>query len=335
VAPNQILCSRHLLLGAESLTVKVPGGRAVEARVIGEDATNDLALLESAAGFSGFPPEWAEQPLGSSEPLVIAGYAEGRHLLRVEGRVAAVEVALPTSGTELLALAAVDASVFPGMSGGPVLDVSGRTAGVLVGREVFEPSSIAYVLPAARVRDSLQRMVHDGCAGRLSFLLFGIDLAEGFLVERTTSDTPAEFRVGDVVLSVDGMAVGVEARRPFVGMLQAKRHRLRIHRLGSTLDIEATPQREPPTCPQMQRVNWTFKDMPGGAMATSAPAAALDQDGAQLLGVTVVRATGLADPTAAQLQALMNDAQRGPVTWVVLQGTGEVAYRIPEPAIAF
>jgi hypothetical protein len=61
----------------------------------------------------------------------------------------------------------------------------------------------------------------------------------------------------------------------------------------------------------------------------------LDQDGAQLLGATVVRATGLPNPTAAQLQALLNDPERGAVTLVVLEGTGEVAVRIPEPALAF
>ncbi len=171
----------------EVLAVALPGGessRIVEAKVVALRRDTDLAVLELAAPL---PPSIAPLRLSNNRPpegaeVVLMGFpigsALGLHVASHRGIVAAiVPMAIPlptTSGLEArnvqalrnapIELLQLDATAYPGNSGGPVIEVS---TGLVVGvvsmalvkgtREsaIGAPSGISYAVPVQQLTGML------------------------------------------------------------------------------------------------------------------------------------------------------------------------------------
>ena len=128
VAPNRVVTNNHVVNGCtKDIQVRYPNGEAYTATISGQDATNDLVLLDtempnlSVASFRF-------QPL-LGEAVATYGFPYSGILSPnfTSGDIAALSG--PKGDTRFLQ---TSTPIQPGNSGGPLLDSSGRVIGVVV-----------------------------------------------------------------------------------------------------------------------------------------------------------------------------------------------------------
>ena len=171
VKPNGVIVTNaHVVAGATKISVAMRDGQTYDAKLVGMDELNDLAVLRIAASNLPVAPigsstglaigEWAiaiGNPfgflLGNTEPSVTAGVisATGRNLVQQEQNDG------PGAYIDMLQ---TDASINPGNSGGPLVNAVGEVIGV--NTSIFSPSGgsigLGFAIPinrAMRVADDL------------------------------------------------------------------------------------------------------------------------------------------------------------------------------------
>ncbi|HEX7248574.1 MAG TPA: trypsin-like peptidase domain-containing protein [Actinomycetota bacterium] len=238
-----IVTNCHVVEGGSRLTVFLSDAERTEyeARLIGADCLNDLAVLDIDA--QGLPTV----PLGDSDGLrlgqrvVALGYAlglEGGPTVTsgiVSSLDRTIEVPDPNCGScETIqtpqgpipartypSVIQSDAAINPGNSGGPLVDMTGRVVGInSAGTRTAE--NIGFAIKIAFVRDTIMSSIEEPLAptGYLGVsttaitpdLRFqqGVDAETGAYVVGTLADGPADdvgIGQGDVIVAVDGQAV--------------------------------------------------------------------------------------------------------------------------------
>jgi len=107
-----------------------------------------------------------------------------------------------------------DASISPGNSGGPLVDLAGRVVGVNTRGNVLG-GDMAFSIPAPIAASVVNALIKDGKVTRSDFgfnvrSLRGTDLIEGVLISGVDRESFAEkagLKPGDLLLSVDGKAI--------------------------------------------------------------------------------------------------------------------------------
>lgn len=228
-----IVTNAHVVMGASRITVALRDGTTYDAKLVGDDDQNDLAVLRISArnlpvvalGTSSnlLVGEWAiaiGNPfgfiLGNTEPSVSVGVisAVGRNITaRSEG------------AGMYLDMIQTDAAINPGNSGGPLVNAAGEVIGV--NSSIYSPSGGSVGLGFAIPIDRTMRIVDDLVThGRLRQPWVGIQLELPELssardavravplVGRIVPGSPAAkagVRTGDVILRAGGKSI----RNPF------------------------------------------------------------------------------------------------------------------------
>jgi S1-C subfamily serine protease len=137
-ASGQVLTNYHVVQGATSIKVTIASsGRTYTATVVGDDQTDDVALLQ-LSGASGLKTATIDDdPVSVGDDVTAVGNAGGTGTLTAaNGSVTSLNESITTSsedGTEgetLHDLIATDADVVAGDSGGPLYDDEGEVIGV-------------------------------------------------------------------------------------------------------------------------------------------------------------------------------------------------------------
>ena len=227
IAGGRIITNQHVVADADVVAVRLQG-RRVRARVVGSDASTDLAILR-------LPPERARGldtlPLGRSadvrpgDTAIAIGNPFGLARTLTAGVVSAVgrRITAP-DGAAIRDAIQTDAAINPGNSGGPLLDGRGRVIGVIAqGRG----DGLSFAVPI----DTLKRISRElERRGNVRRAYLGVSTTDpergpGALVVEAVPDAPAAeagLRDGDVILSVDGrrvdgpddVALAIEDERP-------------------------------------------------------------------------------------------------------------------------
>jgi putative serine protease PepD len=130
-----ILTNDHVIKGATSLTVDASGSskKTVSAKIVGEEANQDLALIEvDPSGLELKPLALASSSSVQVGDTVYAiGTPYGLEETFTKGIVSALhrEIAAP-DGSKISGAIQTDAALNPGNSGGPLLDEQGEVIGV-------------------------------------------------------------------------------------------------------------------------------------------------------------------------------------------------------------
>src|ERR687894_3223865 len=218
-AAGKVLTASHVLEREEDLSVRVGEGRTIEARLIGRDTSNDLAVLEVPELGDGAVAEPAagDARVGQISLAVARPGREG--LIRASfGVVSAVGGALRTGrGARLERYVQTDVTPYPGFSGGPLISAEGAGLGVTAlglarGVGLPVPSEVAWrVARSLEERGSAKR----GYLGILSQPVHlpsaqSAGLGEGrggLLVVGVEDGSPAGkggMLLGDILVSLDG-----------------------------------------------------------------------------------------------------------------------------------
>ncbi|MFM8944527.1 MAG: S1C family serine protease [Actinomycetota bacterium] len=244
-ADGVIVTNWHVVEGAQRLTVTTSGEspERYEARVIGGDATADLAILQVEA------EDLPTVTLGSSEELelgqqvVAIGYAlalEGGPTV-TSGIVSALDrtITVPDAGctecpngTRTYArVIQTDEAINTGNSGGPLLDLAGRVVGInTAGASTAENIGFAIAIDAALPTIRRAETAPSAPVAYLGVVTTDVtpllavqeslEVQAGAYVVGVSAGGPAEdagLRDGDVIVAFDGRAVdGSDALRELI-----------------------------------------------------------------------------------------------------------------------
>ncbi len=130
-----ILTNNHVVSGASSIEVQIGGsqGPLRHATVIGIDASKDLALLKiAAAGLTLHPLTLADSAaVHVGDPAFAIGNPYGYDQTLTVGVVSALDRTIDApNGAAIKDVIQTDAALYPGNSGGPLLNSAGQVIGV-------------------------------------------------------------------------------------------------------------------------------------------------------------------------------------------------------------
>ena len=219
-----VLTNSHVVHGAREIEVAAGDGIRRGARLVGDDADTDLAVLR--VGGDGLPAI----ALGDSRALrvgqlvIAVGSPYGFECTVTAGVVSALGRSLRSGANRLIDnVIQTDAALNPGSSGGPLLDAAGRavgvnTAAILPGQGICFaiPMATAQFVAARLIRDGVIRRARIGVAGQTTrvprALVRHHALASDggvrvMSVEAGGAADRAGLLTGDVVVMVDGSRV--------------------------------------------------------------------------------------------------------------------------------
>jgi S1-C subfamily serine protease len=230
---GQILTNAHVVDGAERIEVtlgNVDSSEPLSARVVGEDASTDMALLEVDAPSDQLHPlalgDSSQLEVGDS--VVAIGNPFGLDRTVTTGIVSALqrEIRAP-NGFTINNVIQTDAAINPGNSGGPLLDADGRVIGINSQIESAGGSGnvgIGFAVPINTAEEVIQQLLSDGKVEHAYLGISGADLtpeladvpnlpeSEGALVQTVVSGGPADkagIKGGDATATIGGQRVRV------------------------------------------------------------------------------------------------------------------------------
>ena len=129
-ADGLIVTSHHVVEQDDNIGIGLPDGREVTATLIGRDPTTDLALLRAQATALK-PAEWVNAEELKVGHLALALGRPGQQIMATLGIVSALSKDWRTpAGGKLDYYLQTDVVMYPGFSGGPLVDVTGKALGV-------------------------------------------------------------------------------------------------------------------------------------------------------------------------------------------------------------
>jgi S1-C subfamily serine protease len=165
---GHIVTNYHVVENAEQLTVTFADGKTYDAKIVGSDPTNDLAVI-SIDGNADLPDPLV---LGDSESLQVGefvlaiGNPFGLQQTLTTGVVSALGrvIQSPTDNRFIGEAIQTDAAINPGNSGGPLLDLSGHVIGV--NSQIISPSGassgVGFAVSASTVARVVPQLISNG-----------------------------------------------------------------------------------------------------------------------------------------------------------------------------
>jgi putative serine protease PepD len=259
-----ILTNFHVVQGAQTISVTLGDRSHYEAKFIGADERNDIALVK-------IDPKDKKLPalaMGDSDTLQVGqrvlaiGNPFGFQSTLTTGVVSALGRTVQTGQTTVIDGAIqTDAAINQGNSGGPLLNTRGEVIGI--NSAIYTPSGttagIGFAIPISTARQIAQDLITEGRVRRASMGVAArvltpavaealrLPVTEGLLLERVNPGGPAEraglrggdrqgilgmSRIvlgGDVVTAIDG--------RPITGQMDLNLA-LNRKRPGDTVKVE-------------------------------------------------------------------------------------------------
>ncbi len=160
VAPNRVLTVAHVVAGGDKVSVDI-GGAAYDAHVVSYDSATDVAVVD-VPSLPAAPLPFADVPAAVGTEALLMGYPGGVSLVVTPVRIVdRIQLDGPdiyrttkTSREVYIISGGPDQVVPHGVSGGPLLDMTGHVLGVAFGSETDEPST-GFALSAAQVEPHL------------------------------------------------------------------------------------------------------------------------------------------------------------------------------------
>ena len=211
-----VVTAHHVVEQEDDIKVGLHDGSVASATLVGRDPTTDVAVLR-ADGASLAPPVWAEPDDVRVGNLALALGRPGLSVMATLGVVSALGERWRTpTGGRIDRYVQTDVAMYPGFSGGPLVDGRGRVLGVntsalLRGMSLVVPRpTLARVVEALLAHGRVRRgylgvgtqvaRLPEGLAGELG-------QETGLLLVSVEPGSPAEkagLLLGDTLVALDG-----------------------------------------------------------------------------------------------------------------------------------
>ncbi|MBK6711905.1 MAG: trypsin-like peptidase domain-containing protein [Chloroflexi bacterium] len=218
-ADGLIVTAHHVVAQDENIQVGLPDGRVVAATLVGRDPSTDTAVLRAAAADLTPLTESNKQELGVGN-LVLALGRPGKTVQATLGIVSALGDGWRTRmGGQIDRYLQTDVVMYPGFSGGPLVDAHGRLAGMNTSALMGGVSLAIPTVTLARVIDALVadgRMKRGYLGVSTQRVKLPTELREqlgqktGLLIVSAEPNSPASaagLTLGDTIVTLDGEKV--------------------------------------------------------------------------------------------------------------------------------
>lgn len=222
-ADGLIVTAHHVVEQDDNIGIGLAGGQSLTASLVGRDPTTDLAVLRAkpAAGLSTLvPPTLAQPDSLRVGHFVLALGRPGQRVMATLGVISALGDSWRTpAGGEVDRYVQTDVVMYPGFSGGPLVDVNGQVVGLNTSALA---RGVSLTLPIPTVQRVVETLLSHGRvrrgylgitaqAARLpAALAEQLDQETGLLIGSVENGGPAEkagLFMGDTVVALDGQAV--------------------------------------------------------------------------------------------------------------------------------
>ena len=282
-ADGYIVTNHHVAGKAVYLEVTMPNREKISAELIGTDPATDIAVIKLKPEQ---PTTFPFAEFGNSDDVKVgdAVLALGSPMALSQsvtlGIVANTEMITPESFGdytftldgenvgELVRWIGHDAAIFPGNSGGPLIDLQGKIIGV---NEIG--MALGGAIPGNLAKQVVDQIIKGGTVRRAyigtSFqpLLKNSEKREGVLVNTVLKGSPAEkagVKPGDVLMSINGTNIQGRFAEDLPGINQlvanleiGKEAALDVVRDGQRQTIKVTPElRKPAFIPETELREW-------------------------------------------------------------------------------
>lgn len=218
---GHILTSDHTIEREEDINIGFGDGRTMSAKLVARDPGTDLALIKVDAT-DLVPASRASDSTVRIGHLVLAIGRPGK-----AGVMASLGIVSATGGPwrtarggQLERFVRTDATLYPGFSGGPLIDATGQLIGI---NSWTLSQGAGFAVPAGTAAQVAEALAHGGI--KRAYLGVGTQMVSlpsavraklgtsqetGLMLIAVESDGPAEksnLMIGDVLLSLDGKAL--------------------------------------------------------------------------------------------------------------------------------
>ena len=257
-----IITNHHVIADAEQIIVKLNDKRELEAKLIGSDASSDIALLKIKV--KNLKPV----KIGNSKKLKVGqwvlaiGSPFGFESTVTAGIVSAIGRSLPNDN--YVPFIQTDVAINPGNSGGPLFNLQGEVVGI--NAQIFSRSGgfmgLSFAIPMDVAENVIEQLKKSGKVSRgwLGVYIqevtnnlaksFGMKKPTGALISKIIPDGPAsksDLKVGDIILKFDGKDITTSSSLPpIVGNTKVgKNVKIEILRNGKKKNIKFKVQELP------------------------------------------------------------------------------------------
>ncbi len=251
---GHVLTNNHVVEGVTNVKVAFYDGTSARAKVIGRDAFQDVAVLtlDLASGqkLPGTLVIGDSSTVRAGDAVIAIGTPLGEFTNTVStGIVGAVNRSLDTgSGYRLPHLLQHDAALYPGNSGGPLLNADGAVIGMNVAKAT-DPTmlgngstNIDFAIDIDAVMNVARQLIDDGQVHRPYLGITGESTDNGLTVQEVTSDGPARdagIKAGDEITKINGVAI--DSDHPLINQLFEHKPgdsvKLTVHHIGNDTEI--------------------------------------------------------------------------------------------------
>lgn len=253
-----IVTCNHAIAGCNKIKIG-QGQKTYDARVVGTDPYNDIALLKADETADFQPIELGDSSKLSTGQFVLAlaNPFNRQQPTATTGIITTPDATLRgLRGTAMENIIATDAKLNPGFSGGPLVDVQGK----LIGINTAYVWSRGIAIPVNKVKTIADRLM-SGRAIKKAYLgivansvaipreiaeQIGLDQGSGvmiFSVERSSPAKKAGLTMGDVIVEFNGKPVTsfYDLPRLLAEDVIGKETKLTIIRREKLLELSVTP----------------------------------------------------------------------------------------------
>lgn len=209
-----VLTNAHVVQRASKINIKLSDNRIYQGRVFAEDSLNDIALVmieDPPSNLTEISCECGAKPM-LGESVIALGNPFGLDSSVTRGVISALDRKFTQEGNIIFSdIIQTDAVVYPGNSGGPLINQSGNMIGMNV---AFHKSAhgISFAIPLPRIEYVIAKWLIPERTDNLSFgLIPDVAVSESgareFIIADVIQSSPAEkagLRKGDIITSIDG-----------------------------------------------------------------------------------------------------------------------------------
>ena len=226
IAPDGLLLTnQHVIAGAERIEIALEDGRRMSARVLGEDASTDLAVLRANSSERLPAAEFEDSKRVRAGQLAIAiGNPLGFSSTVTAGVVSATGRSLRSrTGTLIDDVIQTDAALNPGNSGGALVSSRGKVMGINTAM-IMGAQGICFAVASNTALLVLTQLLQHGKVRRARIGIAGSSVPVRRVVARANGLTQATavqavevqpgspaaiagLQTGDVIVTLDGLAI--------------------------------------------------------------------------------------------------------------------------------
>ena len=214
---GDIVTNQHVVDGAQSISVRFWNGATYSAKLVGSDASTDLAVIRVNAPSSVLSPLHLgdSSKLAVGDGVVAIGSPFGLENSVTSGIVSALHRQMTSpNGFTIDDSIQTDAAINHGNSGGPLLDGQAQVVGVTSQIESDSGGSdgVGFAIPSDTVKSIVSQLISTGKAEH-AYLGVAVQAPQGRSgaeITRVVGGGPAAdagLRAGDVITAVDGKRV--------------------------------------------------------------------------------------------------------------------------------